>query len=270
MQKKIPTYRMRSRKSSTVFSQLAAEALEYMTLVNRRDCFGAIVAALYPTAPPVYPPSLPGNWKPYLWSQEPYSQHHFRVKTDWFDAVCWPVDNIVCQSKLIALRGNCLSYPCYSPDVLQRSNTEFSWVFGVKGACTPLLKAVREGDVTLLVRLWQQVNDIFSMTGVFYFYAWDPCAWLSVGDHLIYWPAHCMHDELKRFKKRGIVQMVLLSNKVVVVRPDKSIGLQIILCGLLLALQLVGGEKHYESSLFEDTDYELQQFSFADILRLTS
>ena len=79
-----------------------------------------------------------------------------------------------------------------------------------------------------------------------------------------------MHDELKRFKKRGIVQMVLLSNKVVVVRPDKSIGLQIILCGLLLALQLVGGEKHYESSLFEDTDYELQQFSFADILKLTS
>ena len=38
----------------------------------------------------------------------------------------------------------------------------------------------------------------------------------------------------------------------------------------MLALQLVGGEKHYESSLFEDKDYALQQFKFADILRLTS
>ena len=51
------------------------------------------------------------------------------------------------------------------------------------------------------------------MTGVFYFQAWDPCAWVSVGDHLIYWPAHCMTDEQKHFKQRGIVQMLLLSGK---------------------------------------------------------
>ena len=65
----------------------------------------------------------------------------------------------------------------------------------------------------MLVRLWKQLNDVFSMTGVFYFQAWDPCAWVSVGDHLIYWPAHCMSDEQKHFKHKGIVQMVLLSGK---------------------------------------------------------
>ena len=95
MQKKDPAYRLRSRKFSTVFSQLPGEALEYMSLVNQRDCYGAVVGALYPTAPPVSPPSLPGQWMPYLFSQEPYEQHSFRIKTDWLDAVCWPIHNII-------------------------------------------------------------------------------------------------------------------------------------------------------------------------------
>jgi hypothetical protein len=63
-----------------------------------------------------------------------------------------------------------------------------------------------------------------------------------------------MTDEQKHFKEKGIVQILLLSGKLVAIRPDKSIGLQIILCGLLLAIQLVGG-KHYDSSLYEDQPY---------------
>ena len=45
--------------------------------------------------------------------------------------------------------------------------------------------------------------------------------------------------------------MLLLSGKLVAIRPDKSIGLQIILCGLLLVLQLLGG-KGFKSTLFYD------------------
>ena len=54
-----------------------------------------------------------------------------------------------------------------------------------------------------------------------------------------------------------------------VIRPDKSIGLQIILCGLLLAIQLVGGV-HYDSSLYNDEAYETKLFKFEQILKLTS
>ena len=54
-----------------------------------------------------------------------------------------------------------------------------------------------------------------------------------------------------------------------VIRPDKSIGLQIILCGLLLAIQLVGGV-HYDSSLFNDEAYDTKLFKFEQILQLTS
>ena len=54
-----------------------------------------------------------------------------------------------------------------------------------------------------------------------------------------------------------------------VIRPDKSIGLQIILCGLLLAIQLVGG-KHYDSSVYEDQQYDTKLFKFEQILKLTS
>ena len=53
------------------------------------------------------------------------------------------------------------------------------------------------------------------------------------------------------------------------VRPDKSIGLQIILCGLLLAIQLVSG-RHYESILFNDEKYDTKLFKFEQILKLTS
>ena len=53
------------------------------------------------------------------------------------------------------------------------------------------------------------------------------------------------------------------------IRPDKSIGLQIILCGLLLALQLVSG-RHYESILFNDEKYDTKLFKFAQILKLLS
>jgi hypothetical protein len=35
----------------------------------------------------------------------------------------------------------------------------------------------------------------------------------------------------------------------VVVKPDKTLGLQIVLCGVLLALQLVGGQG-FKSKLF--------------------
>ncbi len=52
-------------------------------------------------------------------------------------------------------------------------------------------------------------------------------------------------------------------------RPDKSIGLQIILCGLLLAIQLVVDE-HYDSTLFKDEVYETKLFKFEQILQLTS
>ena len=54
-----------------------------------------------------------------------------------------------------------------------------------------------------------------------------------------------------------------------VIRPDKSIGLQIILCGLLLAIQLIGGE-HYDSTLFKDEEYDTKLFKFEQIFKLTS
>ena len=54
-----------------------------------------------------------------------------------------------------------------------------------------------------------------------------------------------------------------------VVRPDKSIGLQIILCGLLLAIQLVGGA-HYDSSLYKDQAYDTKLFKFEQIMKLKS
>ena len=54
-----------------------------------------------------------------------------------------------------------------------------------------------------------------------------------------------------------------------VIRPEKSIGLQIILCELLLAIQLVSGE-HYDSTLFKIEEYDTKLFKFAQILKLTS
>jgi hypothetical protein len=80
MQEYVPKYRIRSRKSSCVNSQAAGEPLEYMALVNQRDCYGALIGALYPNAPPVKTPSAQGMYKPYLWNEEPHASHHFRIR----------------------------------------------------------------------------------------------------------------------------------------------------------------------------------------------
>jgi hypothetical protein len=106
--------------------------------------------------------------------------------------------------------------------------------------------------------------EIHHGTGVFYYYAFDPCAWFSVRNQLIYWPAHCMHDCTLMFQHSGIVRFLLRSGDLVVVKPDETLGLQIILCGVLLALQLVGG-KGFKSKLFEDEMHTLQTFDLGKI-----
>ena len=53
------------------------------------------------------------------------------------------------------------------------------------------------------------------------------------------------------FESRGIMHVILLSGKQVVIRPDKTLGQQIIVCGVLLVLQLVGS-KICKSRLFDD------------------
>ena len=106
--------------------------------------------------------------------------------------------------------------------------------------------------------------EIHHGTGVFYYYAFDPFAWVSVRNQLIYWPAHCMHDCTLMFQHSGIVRFLLRSGDLVVVKPDETLGVQIVLCGVLLALQLVGG-KGFKSKLFEDEMHTLQTFDFRAI-----
>ena len=101
--------------------------------------------------------------------------------------------------------------------------------------------------------------EIHHGTGVFYYYAFDPCAWVAIRNQLIYWPAHCMHDCPLMFQHSGIVRFLLRSGELVVAKPDETLGLQIILCGVLLALQLVGG-KSFKSRLFEDQMHTLETF----------
>jgi hypothetical protein len=199
MQKLQPDYRLKSRKSSCFSSQFAGEELELMTLVNQQDCYGGLIGAIYPTAPPVQPPSVAGQYIPFLHSDAPYLEYAFRCKSTWYDAVEWPVHDIVYQAKLIALRGNCKKYPGYLPGTLQRSPPEYAWPFELAGPCKPLVQAVMDGDFTVLVRMREQLQTIFASTGVFYFMAFDPCAWVSVGSNLVYWPLHCMHDRTHLF-----------------------------------------------------------------------
>ena len=57
------------------------------------------------------------------------------------------------------------------------------------------------------------------------------------------------------------MRFLLRSGELVVVKPDETLGLQIILSGVLLALQLVGG-KGFKYKLFEDEMHTLQTFDF--------
>ena len=66
------------------------------------------------------------------------------------------------------------------------------------------------------------------------------------------------------FKHSGIVRFILRSGELVAVKPDATLGQQIIVCGVLLALQLVGG-KVFKSKLFEDEMHTLQTFDFRAI-----
>ena len=77
--------------------------------------------------------------------------------------------------------------------------------------------------------------------GLIYSAAYDPDAWFKVGKHTIYWPAHLMHDRKKTFKNRGIVSYVMRDGVKVVIQADADVHHQIILCGLSLVHQLVGG-----------------------------
>ena len=45
-----------------------------------------------------------------------------------------------------------------------------------------------------------------------------------------------MHDCTLMFQHSGIVRFILRSGELVVAKPDETLGLQIILCGVLLAL----------------------------------
>ena len=61
-----------------------------------------------------------------------------------------------------------------------------------------------------------------------------------------------------------IMRFILRSGDLVTVKPDETLGQQIIICGVLLVLQLLGGEV-FKSELFEDEIHSLQTFDFRKI-----
>jgi len=65
---------------------------------------------------------------------------------------------------------------------------------------------------------------------------------VQIGDHTIYCPAQTIHDKPSLFDSRGVVKFTMRNGAPVAISP-KTLPLQIILCGLLLVLQLVAGEK---------------------------
>ena len=97
-------------------------------------------------------------------------------------------------------------------------------------------------DFFVLEKMYEELCTMQDDAGLIYTAAYDPGAWVQIGDHTIYWPAHTIHDKPSLFDRRGVVKFTMRNGASVAISP-KSLPLQIVLCGLLLVLQLVAGEK---------------------------
>ena len=104
--------------------------------------------------------------------------------------------------------------------------------------------------------MYKQQKTMMQEAGLIYTAAYDPEAWFMVGDHTIYWPAHTIHDRPSLFEKKGLVKCTLRNGAPITVKPATH-GVQIILCGLLLVLQLVAGGDYQSDLLTEHHNCDL-------------
>ena len=84
-----------------------------------------------------------------------------------------------------------------------------------------------EKDFLVLERMCEQIRSMQDDAGLIYTAAYDPEAWVMVGDHTIYWPAHTIHDRPSLFDHKGIVKFTMRKGAPVTVKPATH-GVQII------------------------------------------